>query len=105
MDPRRRNTLVTLKSPPTGRDAQGQPSGDYVSEATVWANIRHLRGVEAIKAGAEISAVQASINIGFRSDVNAGWQVVFGPYTYEIKAVLPDLVKKSGVDLACELVR
>jgi SPP1 family predicted phage head-tail adaptor len=46
--------------------------------------------VEAIKAGAEASVVQASIRIRYRTDVTSAMRVVHGSTTYEIKAVLPD---------------
>jgi SPP1 family predicted phage head-tail adaptor len=47
------NRQITIMQPAAGQDAIGQPVTTWVGLATVWANVRHLNGVETIKAGAE----------------------------------------------------
>jgi len=103
VDVRRLMAKVTLKSPPTGQDTLGQPTGSWSDVATVFADIRHESGLEAIKAGAETSAVRCSVRVNYRASILPSWRVVFGAKTYEVKAVLPDS-RKRWVDLACELV-
>lgn len=98
------NRLVTIQQPGTTQDEAGQPIPGWTTLATVWANIRHLSGVETIKADAPTSVVKASIRIRRRTDVTAAMRVVHGSTTYEIKAVLPDEESRERVDLACEVI-
>lgn len=103
MEPRRLNTQVTLKSPATAQDDAGQPTGDPTTVATIWADIRHLSGLEAVKAGADTGIVKASIRIRFREGVTSAMEVVSGSTTYRITAVLPDS-QRRWIDLAAEVV-
>ena len=86
-------------------DDWGQPMPDaWVERCRVWSNIRHLSGSEAIKAGAEVSTVRASIRIRFRSDITAGMRVLIGLTVYQIDAVMPDLARREFVDLVAKVV-
>ena len=98
------NNLLQIQSPATGTDELGQPVIGWIDFAQVWGNIRHLRGVEAIKSGAITSVVSASIRIRFRNDINAGMRVLAGSVVYEIKAVLPEMGRREFVDIVAELV-
>ncbi len=96
------NTRITIESFTPG-DGWSDPGGwaEYVS---LWANVRHLRGSEAIRSDAETSTVTASIRIRYRTDINAGMRCLVAGKTYDLKAVLPDLVGRQHVDLVAELV-
>lgn len=100
----RLNRRCTLRQPGTATDELGQPIEGWTDFAQVWGNVRHLRGVEAIKAGAVTSTVSASIRIRYRPDLNAGMRVLADGRTYEIKAVLPDMQRREYVDLVAEVV-
>ena len=104
MDSRRLNRKVTLRHLIDGQDEAGQPVQTWATLATVWANIKHLSGVETIKANAETSAVKASIRIRYRSDLTAAMRVVHESTTYEIKAVMPDEAGRKFTDLVCEVL-
>lgn len=99
------NCRVTIQQPAAGQDEIGQPVPGWSTLAEVWANVRHLNGVETIKAGAEMSAVKSSIRIRRRTDVTAAMRVVLGSTVYEVKAVLQDEVGRQWTDLACEVVQ
>lgn len=98
------NNLLTIQQNGTSVDELGQPVEGWTDVAQVWGNVRHLRGVEAIKAGAVTSTVRASIRIRYRPDLNAGMRVLADGRTYEIKAVLPDMQRREYVDLVAEVV-
>ena len=98
------NNRVTLQALVEGQDEIGQPVTAWADLATVWADIRHQSGSEAIKANAETSIVKASIRIRRRTDVTAAMRVVHGATVYEIKAVLPDEQSRDKMDLVCEVV-
>jgi len=96
--------LVVIQEPSTSQDAAGQPVATWTTVVTVWANIRHLSGVESIKANADTSIVKASIRIRRRTNITSAMRVVHGTDTYEIKAVLPDEESRQRLDLSCEMV-
>lgn len=98
------NRRVTVKELSDSQDAAGQPVQTWADVATVWAHIRHLSGVESIKADADTSVVKASVRIRRMAGVDAGMRVYHGSTVYEIKAVLPDEESRERLDLACEVV-
>lgn len=99
------NRRVTIQQPATVQDEIGQPIPGWSTLAEVWANVRTLNGVETIKAGAEMSAVKASIRIRRRTDVTSAMRVVLGSTVYQVKAVLQDEGKRQWTDLVCEVVQ
>lgn len=100
----RLNRRCTLQAPSEVQDELGQPIPGWTDVALVWASIRHLSGVEAIKADAVTSTVKASIRIRYRTGLNAGMRVVHGAQVYSIEAVMPDVGGREYVDLVCEVV-
>ncbi|ATQ77900.1 head-tail adaptor protein [Massilia violaceinigra] len=97
--------LVTIQAP-AGRDAIGQPiPGGWVEFAKVWADILHTGGMEAIKAGAVTSTVQASIRLRQRAGLHAGMRVLHDGTIYKVLAVLPDKVRRQYLDLVCEITK
>jgi SPP1 family predicted phage head-tail adaptor len=98
------NSCVKLQQLTSGQDEIGQPVQTWSDVATVWADIRHLSGLEVVKADSPASVVKASIRIRYRTGINAGMRVLHGATAYNITAVLPDEAKKQYTDLACEVV-
>jgi len=99
----RLNRRCVIQQPGTAEDELGQPIPGWVDVATVWADIRMKSGIEAIKAGAPVSTVQASIRIRYRAGVTAGMRVVHNLVAYNIQAVMPDVSGREFLDLACEV--
>ena len=95
------NRRITLQQRSAGQDALGQPVGTWADVATLWASVRHLSGLQALKASADVSEVQASIRLRYRTDITAGMRAVLGTTVYDIKAVLPDEARRQHVDLTC----
>lgn len=104
MDSRRRNRRVVIQQLAAGQDSIGQPVQTWSALATVYANIRHLSGVESIKGGAETSRARVSVRIGYRQDVTAAMRVLHGSTAYRIEAVLPDEAGHRHTDLVCETI-
>lgn len=95
----------TILQPATGQDEIGQPTNGWTEFATgVWADVRYLSGLEAIKAGAEASVVKASIRVRWRAGVTSAMRFVIGATTFQIKSVLPQPGRKY-LHLACEVVQ
>lgn len=99
------NSRVVVQQQSTTQDALGQPLNTWSTFATVWADVRHTSGIEAIKDSAIASVVRASIRMRYRGDLTAAMRVIHGSTTYNIVAVLPDVGGKEYVDLACEVLQ
>lgn len=97
------NRRIRIERPGTVPDALGQPIPGWSLVAEVWANIRHLNGIETLKADQPKSVVKASIRIRYRTDIDASMRVVYGSAVYDIQAVLPDEEDRDRLDLACEI--
>ena len=99
------NNLVTIQTRQAGQDAVGQPLAGWVTLAQVWADVRHGNGMEAVKAGAPVSEVKASIRIRRRTDVTSAMRVLVGSTPYAIEAVIQDEARRVFSDLVCKVVR
>jgi SPP1 family predicted phage head-tail adaptor len=99
----RLSTPIVIQQQTTTTDAIGQPLTQWSDFAAVWSNVRHNSGAEAIKAGASVSTVQASMRVRQLAGITAGMRVVAGGVVYEIKAVLPDMARREFTDLVCEV--
>lgn len=101
----RLNRRITLQSPTADMNSWGEPLPSGWQEVTkLWANVRELNGVEAIKSGAETSTVKASIRIRWRDGVTPGMRVLDGASVYDIAAVLKG-AKREYMDLLCHRVQ
>ena len=83
-----------------GTDAWGQPVQAWEWVASRWADVRLLAGLEAIKAGADVSTVQASYRLRYRAGLNAGMRLIDSSESWDIQAVL-DKREDGAVDLVC----
>lgn len=89
-----------------GKNAVGQPlpeAWENITPKRIAADVKHLSGLGAIKADAEVSIVRASIRIWRRRDVDASMRVVFDGGLYSIESVLPGPTREC-VDLVCKKV-
>ncbi|WP_082524739.1 phage head closure protein [Pseudorhodoferax sp. Leaf274] len=105
MDSGSLNKRIQIEKRGPAVDDWGQPAPEsWVPHIKLWANIQHLNGVQTIKADAPTSVLRASIRIRYRTDIDADMRVVFKGKVYDIKAAVPDEVKREHVDLVCEVL-
>jgi SPP1 family predicted phage head-tail adaptor len=96
------NFRVTLQQRPSGKDDFGQEVvGDWTEIARLWADVRHVNGLEAVKGGADLSTVRASVRIRHRTGIDAGMRLLIDGRPYDIRAVMPTS-DRAFIDLACE---
>lgn len=96
---------ITIEQRGATRTPSGQPvPGDWAPLATIWADVQHLSGTGAIKAGAETSTLQASMKVRRRSDIDAGMRVQFDGQVYLINAILPGKAR-DHMFLVCEVTK
>lgn len=95
---------VIIQRAVSTRDAIGQPVMSWVELASVWADVRSVSGVAAIRAGVEVAVIKASIRIRRRADVAEGMRVLHGSTTFEVEAVPPAAAGQDYTDLVCKAV-
>lgn len=100
------NRRAKVQAPQSGVDEVGQPSTLWVDlVSSLPCNVLANSGRAQIAAGADVSLVQVSIRIRWRTDIAAGMRVVYGGTIFSIKAVLPDYATRRSIDLVCEVVQ
>ncbi|MPW17879.1 phage head closure protein [Paraburkholderia sp. CNPSo 3157] len=98
------NRRITIQRQSADRDEDGHPEAVWTDVVVTWASIAHKSGLQSIRGDAEVSLVQASIRVRYRTDVAAGMRVVHGSTIYQIRAVLPDERGREFTDLVCEVI-
>lgn len=93
---------VSVQSKVATVDDIGQPSTSWLTTEELWANVIHLNGLSAIKAGADTSINKVTIRLRHAS-FNAGQRVLHEGDVFDVQAVLPD-GKRQYIDLICEAV-
>ncbi len=101
----RRITIQRLGESIDGWGTKVPGPENWVVVGEVWASIKMLSGLAAIKADAQASMVKASVRVRWRTDLAAGMRVLHGPTIYNVQAVLPDGAGCEYVDLVCEVRR
>jgi SPP1 family predicted phage head-tail adaptor len=91
---------VTLQAPATAQDEAGQMLTTWTDVAPVWADIKYVTGMSAIKAGMDTSSAKAAIRIRHRTGVNAGMRVLYGATVFDVEAVMPNEQYRT-IDLVC----
>ena len=75
-------------------DDIGQPSTSWLTVRSLWANIKYLNGISAIKSGADTSVTKVSIRALYGA-FNAGQRIVYDSQVFDIKSVQPDGKRKE----------
>lgn len=95
---------IVIEKRETGVDPIGQPIDQWVTFMECWADVRHLSGMETIKADATVSVTRGSIRIRNRKTrprPTASMRVVYDGHLYEIRSVLPNH-RQAYLDLIVE---
>lgn len=98
----RLNRRVVIQQRLATENELGEKVSGWSTVATVWANIMQKSGMESVRSDMQMSVVDASIRIRYRTDVNAGMRVLDGSTVYDIQAVILDRQNKQFVDLVCQ---
>ena len=98
------NQRVNIEQRTGSQDELGQPIESWSLVAAVWASVKHVSGLSAIKGDADVSTVKASIRIRYLALLNAGMRVSHGSDIYDIKAVLTNRTE-GFTDLVCEATK
>lgn len=101
------NRLVSLQQKQEVPTGTGGSTISWAEVAEVWANVRLLNGLETVRSDFPVSVAKASIRIRWREDIDPTWRVVYvsngKTLTFDVKAILPDLVGREYIDLSVEV--
>ncbi|WP_250501968.1 phage head closure protein [Caballeronia sp. AZ7_KS35] len=100
------NRRATIQARASGFDEAGQPLTDWADFASkVPCNVSTKSGKAQIASGAEVSVVQAVVQIRWRTDITEGMRVLYNGDVFKINAVMPDYAGRRFVDLVCEVAK
>lgn len=91
---------VRLESPTRTADAMGGAALGWSSQGDVWASLRAQSAGRAAAYDAAASVASYSAMINRRSDVRAGWRLVWGARVFRIVAVRDEGAPR--IELICE---
>lgn len=99
----RLNQRIHIQAIGEAYDELGEPiPGTWQDIAVVWADIRHLSGLEAVKSNVDVSIIKASIRIRYRPGITAAMRIIHNTTVYDIQAVLMDAAGRQFTDLICQ---
>ena len=100
------NDRLLFQKSEAGKDALGQPKQDWIDVSpSAWGDVRHLGGLETLRAGSEVSVLRASIRTWYRADVDETMRVVHAGRTYDIKSPPLRNADRRFMDLVCESLK
>lgn len=92
---------ITLQSPPTGRSSLGARTGDWTTEATVWAAAIPLSSRELLAAGQINSEATVRFRIRYRAGVLPSWRVLWRGVPH---AIVGDPIDVQGQGVALDIL-
>lgn len=89
----RLNKRITIQSPATGQDENGEPLTGWTNFVTegdgkVWASIVDVSGREYVAAGGMQNSAQTKITIRYSAGIVPSMRVVHGSDAYNVESVL-----------------
>jgi SPP1 family predicted phage head-tail adaptor len=94
---------VTIQSNTTSRNSYGEETDSWSTLATVWAEVRHLRGDEKFLAKAVTTEKVITVRIRYRSDVTTQNRLVWESNNYDITEVA-EIGRREGLEITAERI-
>lgn len=95
--------LQSLQAGSPQQKPSGEPDTAWTTEATVYGDIRALRGMALFNAQQQQAGVEVEIELRYRSGVTAAKRLVHGAVIYDIRSV--DETKKHQGKLLLQCSR
>ncbi len=80
---------VTLQSRSVVKDAMGQATITWTTEATVWAQVQAVRGREFFAAAQVQQEQTVKVRIRWRTGVSPTWRLVWQGRAHDITGIVP----------------
>ncbi len=92
---------VELQSVGRTKAADGQSIETFTTYATVWADIKPMRGSEAIEAQQQSGQDWFKITVRYNASINIKDRIVFGPRVFEVNYAPDFEERKIFQELTC----
>lgn len=92
---------ITLQSVTRTQDAAGQAIESWADLATCWAEVRPVRGAEAVAGGERQATSLREFRIRWREGVTPQYRIVFEARNYDIRDV-QEIGRREGLLLIAE---
>lgn len=99
------NDRVTIQNEAPGAGSLRQQAGEWVDLGVFWADVRHLGGLETMRANSEVSVLRASVRMWYRPEIEAAMRLVHNGVTYGISSPPLRNADRRFMDLVCEAVK
>ena len=86
-----RNQLITIQSPPAGRDALGQATGSWAEVAQVWARARPARSRDIFAAGTMQAAADVVFGINWMDGITPDMRILWRGVPHAIVGIPADV--------------
>lgn len=99
------NDRITIQKPPAMTGTLHQQNPSWLDLGVFWANVRHLGGLETLRANSEVSVLRASVRMWYRPEVDSTMRLVHNGVTYGISSPPLRNPDRRFMDLVCEAVK
>lgn len=93
---------ITLQSKSATRNAIGEEVVVWTDRATVWADVRPIRGREFFAAAQMQATIDTVASIRYRADVVAEWRLLWRGRPYDIRSVIDVGARRERIELMCQ---
>lgn len=99
------NDRFALLKPPSGKDAAGQITGDWIELPERWGNVLFQTGAEVMRANTEAVIKRCSIRANYDPAINEAWRARHLGVVYDIKSAARDSNDRRKMFLVCEAAK
>lgn len=96
------NDRFIIKKPPVVTGTLHQQNPDWTDLGVFWGDVRHLGGLETLRANSEVSVLRASVRMWYRPEVDSTMRLVHNGVTYGISSPPLRDADRRFMDLVCE---
>ena len=99
------NDRITIRKPAAAAGTLHHQTAGWTDLGMFWANVRHMGGLETMRANSDVSVLRASVRMWYRPEIDATMQLVHNGVTYGISSPPLRNVDRRFMDIVCEAVK
>ena len=99
------NDRIIIQKPAAAAGTLHQQNAGWSDMGVFWANVRHMGGLETLRANSDVSVLRASVRMWYRPEIDATMRLVHGGVIYGISSPPLRNADRRFMDLVCEAVK
>lgn len=99
------NDRITIQKPAAAAGTLHNQTADWLDLGVFWADVRHMGGLETLRANSDVSVLRASVRMWYRPEIDATMRLVHNGETYGISSPPLRNADRRFMDLVCEAVK